>query len=332
VNTVSRINVKFDRRTFTIVSGTLSFMLDNFYNPNILDPAAFLINKEDIADFVKKLKQSDTGHDEITVSMNFDDWVVYGTLLSHTSSKIPQSDPEAYDILDALHDECGRLDDEGKAPDGPKCVQSVRTWQTLPETEKNLIGRRIDAEDPFNKYGENAGEICAVDLPFYREARLLRVASRSPAVGSRYFILRGNEILALHRLPEVKSFCDERLGIAHDSNTAIDYFRFAHYFSEEGHRTSLVELPQDLRIDTSSTDPEDKKAISFIQAPEIRSDNDGLTVAVCTFDENESRLYRDRYRLAPGEPLQLLSRNDSGINLRHPFHDRHLNIGRSVSS
>jgi hypothetical protein len=54
--------------------------------------------------------------------MNFKDWTVYGAMLSHTSAKIPQSDPDAYDVLQALYDECDRLDDSGEAPRGPEKV------------------------------------------------------------------------------------------------------------------------------------------------------------------------------------------------------------------
>jgi hypothetical protein len=202
-------------------------------------------------------------------------------------------------------------------------------WQALSEIEKNLIAARIDSQDPFDKYGANAGEISEVDLSFYPGARLLRVTNRTPAVGNRYFVQRGDDLVPLHRLPEVQSFCDNHFGIVQDSNTAADYFRFAHFFSDEGRRTSLVEGPQDLRIDPSSSSPEKRQAIAFIKPPEIRSDKDGLTVTACTFDERQSRLYRDRYRLAPGQPLQLLSREDSGINLGNPFHDKQLQIGRS---
>ena len=69
--------------------------------------------------------------------------------------------------------------------------------------------------------------------------------------------------------------------------------------------------------------------MAFIKPLEITRDKDGLTVTACTFDERQSRLYRDRYRLMPGQPLELLSREDSGINLDNPFHDRQLKIGRS---
>ena len=202
-------------------------------------------------------------------------------------------------------------------------------WQTLSETEKDVIAARIDSQDPFNRYGAHAGEICESELPFYPGARLLRVTNRTPAVGSRYFIQRGDDLVPLHRLPEVQSFCDDRFGLVQDSKTAADHFRFAHYFSSAGERTSLVERPQDLRIDPSSSSPERKQAIAFIKPLELTSDKDGLTVTACTFDELRSRLYRDRYRLRARQPLELLSREDSGINLGNPFHDRQLQIGRS---
>ena len=115
-----------------------------------------------------------------------------------------------------------------------------RTWQTLSETEKNVVAARIDSQDPFNKYGANAGEICEVALPFYAGARLLRVANRTPAVGSRYFLQRGDNLVALHALPEVQSYCDEHFGLVQNSSTAADYFRFSHFFSDAGLSTSLV--------------------------------------------------------------------------------------------
>ena len=202
-------------------------------------------------------------------------------------------------------------------------------WRTLSAPEKDLIAARMDSQDPFNKYGTHAGEICEAELPFYPGARLLRATNRTPAVGSRYFIQRGDDLVPLHRLPEVQSFCDDRFGLVQDSRTAADHFRFAHYFSSEGERTSLVEAPQDLRIAPSSSSPEARQAIAFIKPLEITRDKDGLTVTACTFDELRSRLYRDRYRLTPGQPLELLSREDSGINLGSMFHDRQLQIGRS---
>ncbi|HTK83456.1 MAG TPA: hypothetical protein VL625_00085 [Patescibacteria group bacterium] len=202
-------------------------------------------------------------------------------------------------------------------------------WRTLSETEKNQTAARVDAQDPFNKYGANAGEICESELPFYPGARLLRVSNRTPAVGNRYFIERGEDLVPLHRLPEVQSFCDDHFGLARDASTAADHFRFAHYFSGEGERVSLVERPQDLRIDPASTILEKKQAAAFIKPLEITSDGGGMTVTACTFDENTFRLYRDRYRLTPGQPLELLSREDSGISLGNAFHDRQLQIGRS---
>ena len=69
---------------------------------------------------VKTLKSSDTGGAVITIPMNFEDWVVYSCLLLHTSRNIPQPDPDAYEVLEALSDECSRLDDAGLAPSGPK--------------------------------------------------------------------------------------------------------------------------------------------------------------------------------------------------------------------
>ena len=117
---VNRIDVRLDRKAFNIVLGTFAFMHENYYNPQIIDPAALFITQEDFADMVNKLKISDEGGDEVTILMNFSDWVVYGTMLSHTSAKIPQSDPDAYDVLEALWEECGRLDDAGEAPRGRK--------------------------------------------------------------------------------------------------------------------------------------------------------------------------------------------------------------------
>jgi hypothetical protein len=202
-------------------------------------------------------------------------------------------------------------------------------WRTLSETEKHRLAAEIDSQDPFNKYGANAGDMCASELPFYPGARLLRVSNRTPAVGSRYFVQRGDDLVPLHRLPDAQSFCDDRFGLVQDSKTAVDHFRFAHYFSSSGYRTSLVEEPQDLRIDPSSSSPDKKQAIAFIKPLEITCDKDGLTVTACTFDDVRSCLYRDRYRLTPGHPLKLLSREDSGIKLGDTFHDRQLHIGRS---
>jgi hypothetical protein len=97
-------------------------MRDNFGNPAIIDPAALFISQQEVAEIVDKLRISDTGGNEITIRMNFKDWTVYSGLLGHTSAKIPQSDPDAYDILDALLEECDRLDDAGEAPGGPELL------------------------------------------------------------------------------------------------------------------------------------------------------------------------------------------------------------------
>ena len=115
---VSQVDVKFDRKAFDIVLGTFSFMRDNWGAPGIVDPAALFISQQDATEMISKLKAGDKGGDEVTIPMNFNDWVVYGTLLSHTSSNIPQSAPDAYEVLEALHDEVGRLDDAGEAPRG----------------------------------------------------------------------------------------------------------------------------------------------------------------------------------------------------------------------
>jgi hypothetical protein len=110
--------------------------------------------------------------------------------------------------------------------------------------------------------------------------------------------------------------------------TALDYFRFAHFFSEEGLRTSLIECPQDLRIDPAHYHPAKRKAVAFIKPPDIQIDEAGLTVTACTYAERESRLYLESYRLTPGQPLRLLKSEDSGIDLGNPFLDRQLKIGR----
>jgi hypothetical protein len=330
---VNRIDVKLDRKTFNIVLGTFCIMHDHYGEPGIIDPAAVLITPQDVADLIDKLRNSDKGGDEVTISMNFSDWTVYGTLLSHTSANIPQTDPDAYAVLDFLHEEYGRVDDAGEAPSGPEVVKPAKKnllmWQLLCDTEKEDIAARIDVLEPLHRYGANAGSICEIGLTFYPGARLLRVGSRTPAVGSRYFLQRGDELIPLFRLPEVQSFCDKRFDIVLDSTTAADYFRFAHFFSEEGRTVSLVEGPQDLRIDPSSSTPANRQAIAFIRPLEFRRDKDGFTVTACTFDERHSRLCRDRYSLVAEQPLQLLSREDSGINLGHPFVDTQLQIGRS---
>ena len=124
---VNRIDLKLDRKAFNIVLGTFAFMHENYYNPQIIDPAALFITQQEFADMVNKLKISDKGGDEVTIPMNFNDWVVYGTMLSHTSAKVPQSDPDAYYVLEALWEECGRLDDAGEAPRGPEGVKPIET-------------------------------------------------------------------------------------------------------------------------------------------------------------------------------------------------------------
>ena len=121
---VRQIDVKFDRKAFNIVLGTFSFMRDNWGAPGIVDPAALFISQQDAAEMISKLKAGDKGGDEVTIPMNFSDWVVYGTLLSHTSSNIPQCAPDAYEVLEALYDEVGRLDDAGEAPRGPEGLRS----------------------------------------------------------------------------------------------------------------------------------------------------------------------------------------------------------------
>lgn len=113
---VSQIAVRFDRKTLQIVLGTFSYMRDNWGAPGIVDPAAILVSQEDASDLIGKLDTIDQDSDEVIVPMNFNDWVVYGALLSHTSANIPQCDPDAYVILEALCNEVGRVDDAGEAP------------------------------------------------------------------------------------------------------------------------------------------------------------------------------------------------------------------------
>src|ERR1044072_3519146 len=117
---VSQIDVRFDRKEFKIVLGTFSYMRDNWGAPGIVDPAAIFISQQYASGLISKLKAIDKDGDEVIVPMNFNDWVVYGALLSHTSSNIPQSDPNAYVLLEALWDEVGRLDDAGEAPSRPE--------------------------------------------------------------------------------------------------------------------------------------------------------------------------------------------------------------------
>ena len=113
---VRQVDVKFDRKAFDIVLATFSFMHDHWGAPGIVDPAALFVSRHDAAKMIDKLRAGDTGGAEVIIPMNFDDWVVYGTLLSHTSSNIPQANLDAYELLDALYDEVGRLDDAGEAP------------------------------------------------------------------------------------------------------------------------------------------------------------------------------------------------------------------------
>ena len=116
---VSQIDVKLDRKAFNVVLGTFSFIRDNWGMPGIIDPAAIFISRHDAAEMVSKVEASDKGGGEVTISMNFDDWVVYGTLLSHASSNIPQSDPDAFEVLEALYHDVNDRDDAGEAPRGP---------------------------------------------------------------------------------------------------------------------------------------------------------------------------------------------------------------------
>jgi hypothetical protein len=256
--------------------------------------------------------------------MNFDDWTVYSCLLLHTSAKIPQADAGAYEILEALSEECSRLDDAGEAPNRP---EQGRSWQELSGAEKSSVAVQVDSADSLHNYGTNALTIMRADLSFYPGARVLHVSSRSPAVGTRHFCQHDSEVIPLYRLPDVKTFCDTHFRVRLTRGTALDYFRFTHFFSEEGLRTSLVEDPVDLRI-YPEYHPGKRKAAAFIKPPEIRMEEAGLTVNACTFDERESRLCRDSYRLTLREPLQLLKREESGIELGSPFLGRQLKIGR----
>lgn len=192
------------------------------------------------------------------------------------------------------------------------------------------VSRRSDrCTGPLNRYGAGALTIARVDLRFYPGAHLLRVSNKSPMVGNRYFIQRGEELVALHSLDDIQPSCDKRFDVTLDSGTAADYFRFAHFFSAEGRKTPLVESPQDLRIDLASLDPAKRRALVFIRPLDIKIDGDTLAVHACTFDEKAPKLYRDSYRLTPGQALRLLSREDSGIALGNLFFDNQLKITRS---
>jgi hypothetical protein len=211
-------------------------------------------------------------------------------------------------------------------------------WHVLEEVEKNAVAAQIDAQDRLNShYGAHAGTIAGVDLSFYPGAQLIRVTNQQPMVGNRYFIRRGDELVALHELDDIQPFCDSHFGLVVHSGTAADYFRFAHFFSDEGRRSWLVEGPQDLRIDAASLDPAKRQALAFIRPLEIEIDGSVLMVRACTFEEwtpyrrISSRLYRDSYRLTPGQPPQLLARENSGIALEPLgiFLDTQLKIKRS---
>jgi hypothetical protein len=122
----SQIDVTFDRKAFNIVVGTFSYMRDNWGAPGIIDPAAVFISPQEATDLIGKLRAADKGGSDVTVPMNFDDWVVYSALLSHTSSNIPQSNPDAYGVLEALWEDVGRRDDAGEAPNQPTGPKPVR--------------------------------------------------------------------------------------------------------------------------------------------------------------------------------------------------------------
>ena len=201
-------------------------------------------------------------------------------------------------------------------------------WQTLEEPERNSIALRIDAQDPFNNYGAHAGTIASEDLSFYPGTQLLRVTNRQPAVGNRYFIRHGEELVPLHQLHDAQPDCDNRLGVLLNSGTAADYFRFAHFFSEEGRRRTLVEGPQDLNIDPTSIDPAKRQALAFIRPPEIKIDHGGLAVRACTFEEKTSWLCRNSYSLTPGRSPQLVGSEDSGIVLGNLFLNKQLKLNR----
>lgn len=189
-------------------------------------------------------------------------------------------------------------------------------WRVLEEVEKNAVAAQIDAQDRLNNnYGAHAGTIAGVDLSFYPGAQLIRVTNRQPMVGNRYFIRRGDELVALHELDDIQPFCDSHFGLVVHSGTAADYFRFAHFFSDEGRRSWLVEGPQDLGINSASLNPAKRQVLAFIRPLEIEIDGSILMVRACTFEEQPSRLYRDSYRLTPGQPPQLFARENSGIAL-----------------
>jgi len=108
---VSGIDVKLERKTFDIVLGTFSFMRDHFSNRGVVDPAALMMSKQEIIDMINKLKSSDSSQDKVTIPMNAHEWTVYYGLLLQTNSRIPQTEPGAYDVLDDLLEECERLDE-----------------------------------------------------------------------------------------------------------------------------------------------------------------------------------------------------------------------------
>src|ERR1700688_3409239 len=99
-------------------------------------------------------------------------------------------------------------------------------WQPLEEPEKMSVAAQIDAQDPSNRYGAGALTIARVDLRFYPGAHLLRVSSKSPMAGNRYFIQRGEELVALHSFDDIQPSCDKRFDLTLNSGTAADYFRF----------------------------------------------------------------------------------------------------------
>ena len=91
-----------------------------------------------------------------------------------------------------------------------------------------------------------AGELLAITRMIQRPLKLLlelstyvlrlgmRSISLSPAVGSRYFVQHDNELIPLHRLGDIQTFCDDRFGVSLKPGTALDYFRFAYFSPMKG--------------------------------------------------------------------------------------------------
>lgn len=111
--TVTLTTTEYDQ-----VLDTFKYMLKNFDAPSVIDKAAIMLKKEDLANIIAYLEEFTPETQKTEIPMNFYNWAAYTGLLLYAERALPAGHA-ALQTIEKLNERNDELDEKGVAPSGP---------------------------------------------------------------------------------------------------------------------------------------------------------------------------------------------------------------------